>query len=92
MKGVGISARQLKAARALLGWSQAQLAKEAGLSTTAVFRLEADMSDARLSTLEAILGALERRGIEFVSSADGTIGVVMRARPDKAVSDQRATA
>lgn len=74
----GIKPRHLPAARALLGWTQGQLGKAAGLSTAAVARIEGGMADARMSTLEAILDVLEARGIEFISDADGSIGVVLR--------------
>lgn len=87
-----VSPHQIRAPRALLGSTQGRLGKGAGVSTAAVARIEAGMIETQMSTLEAVLGALERRSIEFVSSADGTIGVVMRARPDKAAGDQRTTA
>ena len=58
MKLNGVSPRHLTAARALLGWTQGRLGKEASLSTAAVARIEAGTADARLSTLEAILDVL----------------------------------
>ena len=81
MKLNGTSPQQIKAARALLGWSQSRLAEKAGLSIAAVARLESDLADARVSTLEAILDALQNHGIEFLSERDGAFGVLRREPP-----------
>lgn len=62
-----ITARQIRAARALLGWSQQQLADKAILSLNAVNRLERGEVDPRYSTLMAIHRALTKAGIEFLS-------------------------
>ena len=74
------SHRQIRAARALLSWTQGRLGQEAGVSTAAVARIEAGVTDTRMSTLEAILDVLEARGIEFIGDVDGSIGVVLRLR------------
>ena len=49
-----ITPRQIRAARALLGWSQQQLADKAIVSLNAVARLEKSKVDSRTSTLAAI--------------------------------------
>jgi transcriptional regulator with XRE-family HTH domain len=59
----------IRAARALLGLTQARLANAAGLSTTGLNNIETGQSDPRASTLKAIQSALEARGAFF--SADG---------------------
>ncbi|EME69052.1 hypothetical protein H261_15365 [Paramagnetospirillum caucaseum] len=74
-----ISARQIRAARALLGWSQQDLADRAIISVNALRRLEAEQVDPRLSTISAIKAALEGAGIEF-QSADQTKGEGVRLR------------
>jgi transcriptional regulator with XRE-family HTH domain len=61
-----VSQRQIRAARALLGWSQQDLADRAILSLNAVKRLENGKSDPRLSTITAVQSALEAGGIEFI--------------------------
>jgi transcriptional regulator with XRE-family HTH domain len=61
---------QIRAARALLGWSQSDLADAAIVSINALKRLENSQSDARTSTVMAIKGALERAGIEFIAGTD----------------------
>ena len=64
-----VSVRQIKAARALLGWSQDTLAAKAGVSVPTVKRLEA-MDGAlrgRPDTTGKLRRALELAGIEFTN-------------------------
>ena len=77
-----ISASQIKAARALLGVSQAELAKSAGLGLATVKRVEA-ASKVRgaAETLWKIQKALEAAGIEFIP-AEGSKGPGVRLRQD----------
>jgi transcriptional regulator with XRE-family HTH domain len=75
-----ISARQIRAARGLLGWSQERLCEEAGVSRRTLARMEEGGSDARVSTLAAIQAALERAGVEFISGEGKGEGVRL-ARP-----------
>ena len=63
-----ITARQIRAARALLGWSQQQLADEAIVSLNALARLEKGVVDSRVSTLLAIQKGLMKAGIEFLEA------------------------
>jgi predicted transcriptional regulator len=77
-----ITPRQIRAARALLGWSQQQLADKAIISLNAVARLEKGKVDSRLSTLTAIQKALTKAGIEFLA-ADAK-GEGLRLRSPKA--------
>ena len=72
------SARQIRAARALLGWSQQDLADHATLSLNAVVRLETGKADTRLSTLTAIQKALVNAGIEFLPASAKGEGVRLR--------------
>ena len=76
-----ISAEQLRAARALLGWSQTQLAEKAGLSLPTVKRVEIErgprVSDAARLALRV---ALESGGVEFISENGGGPGVRLRKR------------
>ena len=65
----------LRAARAALGWSQAQLADAAGVSRPTVDRLERkaqSFTNASSETLRVIEQALLMRGIEMQLHADGT--------------------
>jgi len=61
-----VTARQIRAARALLGWSQQELADRAIVSTNAVNRLERGLVDSRTSTVSAVQRALVKGGIEFI--------------------------
>ena len=63
-----ITSRQIRAARALLGWSQQQLADKAIVSVNALARLERGEVDPRMSTLMAVHKALTEAGIEFLSA------------------------
>lgn len=79
-----ISVRQVKAARALLGWSQADLARESGVSLPTVKRLESEDGElgGRADTATKIVTALESAGIEFIPKNGGGPGVRLRAAPD----------
>jgi predicted transcriptional regulator len=61
--------QQLKAARALLGWSQADLAEMSGVSKPTIQRIEAPDDgpiDGRHEKAGQVIQALERAGIEFI--------------------------
>jgi transcriptional regulator with XRE-family HTH domain len=78
-----LMAAQSRAARALLGWSQADLAKAAGLGEATVRNFEAGRSDPYGRTLDAIQRAFEEAGIEFIAdraaSVGGGLGVRLRS-------------
>ncbi len=59
---------QIRAARALLGWSQQKLADEAGVSVITVKRLEAQDEDfrARYDIVAKVKAAVERAGVEIL--------------------------
>ena len=61
---------QIRAARGLLNWTQAQLANAAGLSQVAVKNLERGRTDPRASTLTAIQEAFDRAGVVFLDPGD----------------------
>lgn len=75
-----ISIRQVKAARALLSWSQEDLAEASGVSVPTIARLEASDGPlgGRSSTVAAIRSALEDAGIEFMGADTGATGVRLR--------------
>jgi transcriptional regulator with XRE-family HTH domain len=60
-----ISIEQIKAARALLDWTQEDLAKAAGLSKPMINTLERRLANPKVDTLNSIQKALESAGIEF---------------------------
>jgi predicted transcriptional regulator len=61
-----ITARQLRAARKLLGWSQRTLAGKADVALNAIGRLERGDVDPRRGTLISIEKAFARAGVEFI--------------------------
>jgi transcriptional regulator with XRE-family HTH domain len=78
-----ITPRQIRAARALLDWSQQELADKAVVSLNALARLERGTVDPRMSTLSAVEKALVLAGIEFIPEGDKGEGVRL-SRPDSA--------
>jgi predicted transcriptional regulator len=74
-----ITPRQIRAGRALLGWSQQELADRAIVSLNAVTRLENATADTRLSTISAIEKALVKAGIEFLPADEKGEGVRLRS-------------
>jgi len=74
-----ITPRQIRAARALLGWSQQLLADKAIVSLNAVTRLEKGKVDSRLSTITAIEKTLIKAGVEFLPVGDRGEGVRMKS-------------
>jgi predicted transcriptional regulator len=73
-----ITSRQIRAARALLGWSQQQLADKAIVSLNAVARLESGIVDLRISTVQAVQKALVKAGIEFLDADQKGEGVRLK--------------
>ena len=73
-----ITGSQIRAARALLGWSQQRLGEEASLSQTPIASMEKDVANSRESTLKLVVKTLQEAGIEFFREEDGTIGVKLR--------------
>jgi transcriptional regulator with XRE-family HTH domain len=65
-----ITAAQLRAARAFLGWSARQLAKKCGVSHSAIARAEKAKGRVRMHAqkLTAIRGTFEDHGIEFLDA------------------------
>lgn len=86
-----ISGNQIRAARALLGWSQIDLANVALLSQSPIARAEQDSGIIKESTLKLIQMNLEQAGIRFINEDDGTVGVVLLPRDDQAGQDGEKT-
>ena len=76
-----VTAAQIRAARALLGWNGAQLAEAAGVSLQTIRRMESELGPGRSSAanVEAVRCALEQAGTVFVE-ADNAIGPGVRLR------------
>lgn len=85
-----ITPRQIRAARALLDWSQQELADSAIISLNALARLERGAVDPRTSTLSAVEKALVEAGIEFLSASDKGEGVRISLPQSEKRSAKRA--
>ncbi|TDR89694.1 helix-turn-helix domain-containing protein [Enterovirga rhinocerotis] len=84
-----ITASQMRAARALLGIDQRQLAEMSGVSLPTIQRMEASDGTVRgvVDTLMKVVEAFERAGIELIGenapSPAGGRGVRLRPAPSK---------
>jgi transcriptional regulator with XRE-family HTH domain len=65
-----ISGKQIRAARALVGWKQRELAAAAGVSAISIKNAEREVVDSRGSTLNAIQQAFEKAGVIFLETGD----------------------
>ena len=61
-----IDFRQIRAARALLNWSQADLARASDMATSSIKNIESESSSARKETIAQIHDAFDLNGIEFL--------------------------
>ncbi|MCJ2012693.1 helix-turn-helix domain-containing protein [Methylobacterium sp. J-076] len=73
---------QLRAARALLGWSQERLAEASGVSIPTIKRLEPGegLVQTRVDTLDKLRRSLEAAGVEFTNG--GEPGVKLRRKSE----------
>ena len=65
-----MTSAQLRAARAMLDWSQSDLARESGLSVETIKRLErmkGILDATKVSTLTSITDAFAEAGVEFTN-------------------------
>lgn len=71
-----ITAQQMRAARALLGIDQRQLAELAGLSLPTIQRMEASGGQVRgvIDTLVKVVRALEESGVELIGEGQPSAG------------------
>lgn len=82
MKTASLSSAQIRAARALLKWSAADLARQASLGVNTVRRAEGATEKTSLTAANelAIRGALEGAGVEFIDENGGGPGVRLLKR------------
>jgi len=73
-----VTPREVRAARAFLGWTRQQLADRAIVALNTVIRLEQGVADTRSSTLDAVRRALEAAGVEFLSLREDSEGIRVR--------------
>lgn len=75
-----ITPEQIRAARQLIGWKQADLANASGVSEISIKNIERGATDARGSTLTKIQRAFTQAGIIFIDEGpyQGTGGPGVR--------------
>lgn len=76
MVDMQITPDQIRAARALKGWSQGELATRTGLAVPTIANIEIGKQEPGVKTMEKIIQAFEANGIEFI----GDSGVQKRQR------------
>jgi predicted transcriptional regulator len=77
-----VTVSQLRAARAMIGWSQDHLADQSGVSKPTIARLELAPPDSAIggyaSTSEKLVSALEEAGVIFIAENGDGPGVRLR--------------
>lgn len=68
-------ATTIRAARAILGWSQTELGQRIGLSQRAIYKIESATVDVRASTANAFDELFRRMGLRFERSPDGGLKI-----------------
>ena len=77
-----ISVRQIKAARALLGWSATELSERCGIGSATVkrYELQDGYPKATVQNLALIKSAFEAEGVEFTGDPLVNPGVVLHLK------------
>ena len=69
---------QCRAARALIDWTQADLARSAAVGEVTIRQFERGASEPRRAILAALRRTLEQAGIRFIDGRGGGPGVRLR--------------
>ena len=79
-----LSSRQIRAARALLGWSGTDLTEKSGVGITTLrrYELQKGIPSANTSVLLTLKETLENAGIEFTGDPLLNPGVTLRIKRD----------
>ncbi len=75
---MSITNEQCRAARALLGWSQSDLATASLIAQKTIADFERDARELRPRTVADIRATLEKAGIEFIDGNGGGPGVRLK--------------
>ncbi|MDD7970215.1 helix-turn-helix transcriptional regulator [Roseinatronobacter alkalisoli] len=79
-QGKMTSSEQLRAARAMIGLSQADLASMTGRTDKTIRRAETDVSLVAADTVAALRAALEAAGVVFLSENGNGPGVALKRK------------
>ena len=79
-----MNGEQIRAARALVGWSAADLAEKSGVSYPTIQRIDATRGpvSGRYETIEAIRRALEAAGVQFLEGGQVAAGAGVAIKND----------
>jgi len=69
---------QCRAARALLGWSQSDLANHVKVAPLTIKRMESGQPNVSDEVRDRVRAALESAGVEFIAENGGGAGVRLR--------------
>ncbi|WP_409565067.1 helix-turn-helix domain-containing protein [Methylobacterium sp. J-090] len=72
-----IEREQVRAARALLGWSQSDLSNRSGIGRRTLMNFENGLTHPMDVTLQRIEEVLKAAGVQMTRSRDGSIGVLL---------------
>lgn len=78
-----ITGAQIRAARAMLGWSQADLFEASGVSAITIYKIESKTTHPLADTLDKIERAFAEAGVLFLEpgvNRDGGAGVRMKEK------------
>ena len=80
--GIRLTPRLMRAARAMTGWQQQDLATESGVPKPTISAFELKPETGKLATLNhrAIVEAFEKAGLEFIPENGGGAGIRFRER------------
>src|SRR5262249_11755057 len=70
---IEISGAQIRAARILLGWSQAQLCSQCEISADCLANIETGLAGANFGARQKVALALIEHGIDFINSVGVTL-------------------
>jgi transcriptional regulator with XRE-family HTH domain len=79
-----ITTAESRAARALLGWSQQQLADKSGVSISTITDFEAGTRKPRKASMDRLRTAFREAGLRFLNYGDGTGVWLPKPDPTKA--------
>ena len=82
-------AGKVRAARAVLGWSQTELANKSCVTQRAIYEIEKAVVDARPATMAAIHTAFAKTGIGFDDVVEGGFRLTVPIRTLRMVSSPR---
>jgi predicted transcriptional regulator len=84
------SPAQIRAGRALLGWSLSELAERAGVSRPTLAKIEKNFDDSTSKSRRIVQKLLEEHGVEFLSATDArSDGVCIATGRQPAFGDKR---